>query len=284
MDDLSTENTYGKLSCCACRKVFAARGFHTHDQRVHLLTQTNFKGQTANALKAKEIINEQNKIKRIQQYYENPKRCLCCDVVIEIDKKENTYCSSSCAATITNSKKDYTKIRTGPKPKPKPLEKRERIYKRKNCIICNKEHRKSGFTCDIPCRKVYLSQQISKAVENGFNPNKNRGRSRKSYLEQSFTDWLNLNGVIFSEEHPFKIYDDHGTYVTTYFADFYFEKHNLIIELDGTQHLKKEIIEYDTNRDLLISNKHGVDIFRISHAEYINQTKIDEVKTLLLIK
>jgi very-short-patch-repair endonuclease len=283
MDDLSTENTYGKLSCCACRKVFASRGFHTHDQRVHLLTQTNFKGQTANALKAKEVINEQNKINRIQQYYENPKKCLNCNTIIDIDKKENNYCSRSCSAQLTNSKKDYTKIRTGPKPKQK-LEKRKRIYKRKNCIICNKEHSKSGFTCDIPCRNLYLSQQISKAVENGFNPNKNRGRSRKSYLEQSFTDWLTTNNVAFLEEHPFKIYDDLGAYVTTYFADFYFEQHNLIIELDGTQHLKKENIEYDKNRDSLISNKYGVNIFRISHAEYISQTKIDVVKTLLLLK
>lgn len=57
--------------------------------------------------------------KFIQKYLSNPKRCKNCDNPIPYEyRKSNQFCSRSCAATHNNAKKDWTKITTGPTPKP----------------------------------------------------------------------------------------------------------------------------------------------------------------------
>lgn len=45
--------------------------------------------------------------------------CCGCGIQLEWGKQHNSYCSRSCSAKHTNSKKDFSKIKTGPEPKPK---------------------------------------------------------------------------------------------------------------------------------------------------------------------
>lgn len=47
--------------------------------------------------------NKINLEKAKTKYYLNPAKCSCCHAVIEYDKRKNKYCSSSCAAKITNN-------------------------------------------------------------------------------------------------------------------------------------------------------------------------------------
>ena len=110
-----------------------------------------------------------------------------------------------------------------------------------------------------------------------FDPNKNRGRHKRSYLEISFSNWLaqNFPSIIYKCEHSFKRFDT----VKTYFADFYFPNQNLIIELDGTQH--KNTVEYDNERDKYIMDNYNVQIIRLSHQEYQSKSRINEIKLLL---
>lgn len=130
------------------------------------------------------------------------------------------------------------------------------------------------------CGTKYLSLRIRESIATGiFNPRNNRGRHKRSYMETSFEQWLtkncpNLEVII---EQPFPRLD----IIKTYFGDFYFPSLSLLIELDGTQHLKT--IEYDIERDNYIKDNYHVQIIRISHKEYQTNSKLELVKQLLEI-
>ena len=197
--------------------------------------------------------------------------CLQCNAPIY--NKDKKFCNTSCAAKYTSSRKDYSNIKSGPKKGFKPL-----YTKVKQCVICNKFHARYGQTCSDKCYKELLSNKLKLSIANGYNPNLNRGRGKRSFLEQSFDNWLQLNNVLhYHTEYPFKRFD----YTKTYFADFYFPDKNLIIELDGTQH--KNTVDYDTNRDEYISLHYNVQILRISHKEYVNKVKLLLIMSLLNI-
>lgn len=120
---------------------------------------------------------------------------------------------------------------------------------------------------------------MANLIYNGYNPNVNRGRGKQSYLEKSFEEWIQTlpHEIEYITEAPFKRLD----MIKTYFADFYFPKLNLIIELDGSQHNIPKQQEYDEERDRYISQTYNVQIIRISHKEYIQKTRILEIQNLL---
>lgn len=189
---------------------------------------------------------------------------------------KNKFCSRSCSASYTNKHKDYSSFKSGPKKGSVPSNYFP-YTKISWCILCNKIHPGSGQTCSTPCRNKLASIRMKEAIANGHDPKKNRGRGKKSYLEISFEKWLNKHfpDIEYRPEYPVKRQD----MVKTYFGDFYFPDKNLIIELDGTQH--NNTIEYDQERDTYITETYGIQVFRISHKEYTNQTKINDVIKLL---
>lgn len=215
-------------------------------------------------------------------------QCMQCDETVY--KYKNKFCSSSCGAIYSNSRKDWSKIKTGPaklaKEERTPRKHRQYIpsikeskppyTKVKPCVICNKLHAGYGKSCSKECKGTLISQSIKSAIYNGHDPKQNRGRGKQSWLERSFDEWLKSNNVTnYFTEEPFKRLD----LIKTYFADFYFPDKKLIIELDGTQH--KKTVEYDIERDSYISHTYGVKIIRISHQEYKKKTRIEEIMKLL---
>lgn len=54
--------------------------------------------------------------KFISQYLSNPKNCKNCKVLLPYEKRYNTFCNSSCAATYNNLASDSSR-KKGPKPK-----------------------------------------------------------------------------------------------------------------------------------------------------------------------
>lgn len=248
-------------TCLYCNKDFC-----TSDK---LKKFCNLSCSTAN----KNAVAKSNKI---QKYFQNPKSCSQCNSIIQYEKRNNKFCSQSCSAQYTNIRKDYSKIRTGPKKGyvPKNYVPYTKITQ---CIICNKFHPNKGKTCSINCKGKLLSQKVKQRIYNGWDPNSNRGRQKRSYLEKSFEEWLNKNysKVKYITEQPFKRLD----IVKTYFADFYFPELNLIIELDGTQHNATK--EYDRERDLYIKSTYGIEIIRISHKEYFQKSKIISIEEKL---
>ena len=198
----------------------------------------------------------------------------CDEKIFQINKQ---FCSRSCAAIHNNKNKDFKTIKPGPKKGTKPAN----FYpytKIKQCGICKKYHPNKGKTCSSKCKSKLLSESMKSAIaRNSFDPNKNRGRGKQSYLESSFEKWLKLEfpELLFETEKPFR----NNTENKTYFADFYFPDINLIIELDGTQHKLTE--EYDFIRDEFIRNNYNVQIIRISHSEYVSKERVSEIRALL---
>lgn len=207
-----------------------------------------------------------------QKHSTPPLLCQVCNQPITIHSKN--YCSRSCAATHSNSTKDWTNIKTGPAPGyRKPTTQYTKIAW---CPVCGRAHTKSG-TCSKLCKSKLLSKLMKERIYNGFVPNRNRGRGKQSYLESSFEHWVSVH---FPElevipEYPVRRLDT----TKTYFADFYFPSKQLIIELDGTQH--QYTTTYDNDRDAYILSTYGIKVIRITHQEYISQSRVPEIMSFL---
>lgn len=264
-----------KCSCVICKNEFSINGFHSHFERSHI---TNY-GNThkfllfCSCIICKEEVTVQSLSNHIERHENELKiKSYCKQCNTPIYKNRKSFCNSSCAATYSNRRKDYSKIKLGPPKgtKPKHYAPRTKISV---CIICGKFHPRSGKTCSKDCNRKFLSIRIR---ESKYDFQQNRGRHKKSYLEQSFEDWLISNNYTnFIPEEKFKNKEERKTY----YADFYFPEKKLIIELDGSQH--KNTKDADAIRDAYITNEYDLTIIRISHKEYINKSRIEEIKSLL---
>lgn len=240
----------------------------------------------------KEIII-QGLSQHFNKHFKKPKICPECN---SEHHKEGKFCSHSCASTYNNKNRDksvYEKISeknkisnkeksSGCIPWNKGNSKERNIKgvkfpytKLSICTVCSKYHTRSGKTCSDECYKIQLSKSVR---ESGYDFAKNRGRHKKSYLEESFENWLISNRYNnFITEHKFKNFHEKKVY----YADFYFPDRNLIIELDGSQHKDTKI--QDEYRDNYISTQYGIDVIRITHKEYRLKSRIEEIKELLEI-
>lgn len=205
------------------------------------------------------------------------KPCLECK---KEHNKSGIFCGSSCSGFYWGRNKDHSK-RKPPKWYPKKPKQNTIFTKISNCIICNKfyNNNKPKQTCSKSCHKELLSRKTNERIMNGWNPNDNRGRSNMSYLEKSFVIWLESNfpNLEFIQEYLIRCKNTN----VPYSVDFFFPIKNLIIELDGSQHSTQEAILHDRIRDSRISSEFGYKIYRISHKEYKNKTKVDFIKSLL---
>lgn len=241
---------------------------------MHDKTQTNYTNQLAGAVKARKQNVELNRAAASTRYDASPKLCKHCDGPIPYNKRSNQFCSQSCAGTFNTGSRDYTTFKPGP---PIGTGAKPPYTKIKMCTVCNKYHPGSGRTCSKECKSVILSISAKTRISKGFNPQLNRGRNKRSYLEISFSGWLNTMYPTLEVkiEHPFKRND----ITKTYFADFYFPSKRLIIELDGSQH--KHTVDYDAERDRYITDAYGVTVIRITHKEYQSGAKVQEIINLL---
>lgn len=232
--------------------------------------------------------------KRIAEAHERrvsfTKYCPVCNNAIKYELRDNTYCSNSCAATATNKLRSVESHRRQGATLKKTLQtqRESKLPILLECEYCNTEFTviKKETTCSRQCKKKLASQRISSAMHKrialGFKPqlNRGRGRGKQSYLERSFNDWLQINGVTeYETEYQIKVFDDTATYVRSYFIDFYFPQLQLGIELDGTQHNSTH--EYDAERDKYILSNHGIYILRITHKEYTTQSKLDIIQYII---
>lgn len=129
-------------------------------------------------------------------------------------------------------------------------------------------------TCSDSCQREHMSRIQSERLSKTENRT-NIGRHKKSYLEQSFEDWLATNKVEFESEIHFR----NTELNKSYYVDFLFRDRNLVIELDGSQH--RYTVEKDKIRDEFLSRVHGLNIVRITHKEYRTQERLSEICNLL---
>lgn len=211
-------------------------------------------------------------------------------------KKHNNFCTSRCAAIFNNTgskQKQTTKdkisktlkesIRSPRSPyyRPPRPPKPPRLYEL-SCVWCHclfLALRKQQKTCGKLCLSNHNSARMSEWLSK--NRQHVRGPHRQSYMEESFEKWLQqhnitkgLNGYLSEVYFYNKQTKKNG------WADFVFPRLKLIIELDGTHHLKRKHL--DDIRDAGLKARGWV-VFRISIKEYKSGIKINQVKKLLQI-
>lgn len=201
-------------------------------------------------------------------------------------KKYTRFCNQSCAANHSNSIRDYTKFKAGPEKgwmgpqiPYKLLSKRRKEIDNDShqtrprkpdkfvteiCKVCSTPFQKKSASlakcCSKDCRMSIISL--------------NRGRHKKSWLESSFSEWLDSKGILYETEVTVKNLEENKWY----YLDFLFKDLNLIIELDGSQH--KDTVDSDTKRDNYLRSI-GYTVLRITHEEYQSKKKLPEVEKLL---
>jgi predicted nucleic acid-binding Zn ribbon protein len=121
--------------CQCCSKLFAPKAGST--------------GKFCSLNCSSKFNSEQRKNQNYNNYLLHPKLCLHCSNPISFKYKNiNSFCSKSCAAIFNNNSKDWSKIKTGPKPGLKIKDKKQKQIKSKNKEIT--------FDIEGPFTKIYL--------------------------------------------------------------------------------------------------------------------------------
>lgn len=241
-----------KCSCCVCKQEITVQNL-----KLHLLKHDN------------DMIVKLN--------------CEWCSEPIYT--KHKRFCNHSCSANYNNSVVDRSKFKPGPKKDSKlrfgpcipsailrrrnltdnpTTSLKEYTYIEVPCKVCGNTFTKRQGAARMCCSKDCRMSIISL----------NRGRHKRSWLESSFSDWLDEHKVDYQTEVKF-INTEAGTW---YFVDFLFEQHKLIIELDGSQH--KNTLEKDRLRDEYLCSI-GYSVVRITHKQYKSKSRLAEIKSLL---
>ena len=220
-------------------------------------------------------------IKRDENSYnKNPKLCKQCKEPIPYKKRNNEFCSQSCATKYNNSLRG-----------PKTEEEKEKISRtllkhfnwsdedidklksgelkktRKNvdkvCPTCHKEFKgkPNQIYCSQKC--VHNSPDYKEKMRNKqlelIKKGKHKGwitRNIDSYAEKYWMDVLDNNNIKYIRE-------DHTN--KKYFLDFLIEKNGNFIdlEIDGKQHKEPDRLEHDKERDEYITTELGFIVYRI---------------------
>lgn len=209
------------------------------------------------------------------KYKQITKICPICkdEFVTKNNKRERTYCSQTCANKLSlgnrHSIRTHEKISNTLK-----LPEEERVQYRHICVYCGKEFillRKNNKRkyCSNECRNkdpVYrkkLSDSAQERVRNGTHQGW-ISRNILSYPEKYFKAVFENNGFKnkFITNYPIKKRDIGIDNSACYFLDFYFPDKNIDVEIDGSQHERKEHKIHDQFRDSKLK-EHGYKIYRI---------------------
>jgi hypothetical protein len=177
------------------------------------------------------------KQKRVEQYEQNPSKCIKCEVNLPYSKKNHKFCSSSCSATFHNSSKGPRSVETCAKIK-ESMKKyaASKIKKYRRCVVCNKEHLKKK-TCSAECLKTLRKQNGIKTAENrtfGGATTKNKFPFLKedqtlvfldSSWEQKLAKSLEEHKIEWERPSFFKLSNG-----KRYTPDFYLPKYNLYLD------------------------------------------------------
>ena len=253
---------------------------------------------------AKKLIDRAANLRAIAEleYLKNPKLCCHCEAPIPFAKRSNKFCSRSCSASFGNigrirTEESREKISTTLKTKiasgeivtpPKKFGKESGNYKHgkcmsvqsNTCIICEKPTVGMRSTCSAECLSIHRSQTATANLLK--NRSKYKGNSGRSWMEQTFYDWLLEQGIpndangFLEEEHFVHQYQGKTKHA---WVDFLFPRLMLIIELDGSHHRKRK--ELDAIRDKYLTEVEGYRVVRITHDDYKRGKRIPEIKRLL---
>jgi len=185
------------------------------------------------------------------------------------------FCSSKCARGFSTKakRKEINEKVSKSLIKEKPTE---------TCLNCNSSFKmksKRQKYCSQKCSRSHTTEKtkkkISESVQRRIKNGTHKGwQSRKimSYPEKFFKKVLELNGYSNGFEINYKVKKkDLGLNCeSNYFLDFYFEKYNIDLEIDGKQHDYKERKIKDLERDEALI-KNGYNVYRLKWKSINNE-------------
>lgn len=197
--------------------------------------------------------------------------CLKCGINYKKPYKASKFCSHSCSATYSNTRRKHSK-ETKVKIRNTLEQKVKKEIKLTKCLYCKNElsrkqtlkklkycSRKCSNSC--PLYRKMLSEKVKKRIAEGKHKGWN-SRNIESYPEKFFKGVLDSNGVEYTKEYKV-LHKNLGMKTKSYyFLDFYIEVNGFKIdlEIDGGQH--KYRVESDTIRDEVLT-KNGYIVHRI---------------------
>ena len=228
-------------SCIICKLPKPSKGINSHYLASHTDEPTRLR-LVGNGNRKKPDSTKQKQLAELRQlaYLDTPIYCAQCNNVIPYDKRSQTYCSSSCSAIHSNSKKDWTKIKTGPPKGTSPANKRGPFTPVFQCKICKHYFQGKRVVCDNrACRYENL-----KGKTGGFRANSTRktrviykGFQLDSGAELAFAQLLDAhniawvkNSTVWFEYAPNK----------KYYPDFFLTDYDQWIEIKGRYYLRED--------------------------------------------
>lgn len=162
------------------------------------------------------------------EYTKSPRLCLLCFTPLSYDKRRNQFCSSSCSATYTNTRKDFTTFKAGPK---KGIKKTKLITRIKQCVICNRYHPKKGSTCSNDCLSSLIS--LNNRGKTGGNTDCNKpgvdSFGKKFYYDSNWeiamARSLDAAGIKWARPNKFILSDGRA-----YTPDFYIPEYDVYVD------------------------------------------------------
>jgi len=223
-----------RCSCIVCHEEKSSKGIHSHYITSH--TESGYSDCCLrNSIRRNHPKRwEENKVK--SDYALTPLNCYGCGIVLPYKKRNNKFCSHSCAAIHTP--RDTIKSRYGP-PKGCKGTSRKRYSKISFCVICNKIiHNKHIKTCSTEC---YSSLLKKIAINNPHIGNK-RSKDEIMLYEMCKTKFTNMS----ANEKLFNGWD----------ADILLHDFKLAILWNGPWHYKEmnfgnHSLKQVQNRDLI---------------------------------
>lgn len=174
--------------------------------------------------------NKNERAKKLLHYNLNPKLCLYCTSHIHYDKRYNDFCSVSCSAFFNNSKKDWSKIKTGP-PKGTVPKNYYPYTKIKQCVICSKWFSGTRKTCSDKCKSILLSNNLKGKTGGNRDANipyydsYNKFCYLDSYWELKVANSLDKHNIKWSRPNKFILSDGRS-----YTPDFYLVDYNIYLD------------------------------------------------------
>lgn len=125
------------VSCITCKKLISARGIFTHVLRSHGSSEEKAKFKNKCSTINRTEVEKQNFIKMLQKnklYYEKPNYCANCSDELDWFRRFNKFCSHSCSASLTNTKREEKSAETKEKIR---LKIKENYIKNKDVFLVN---------------------------------------------------------------------------------------------------------------------------------------------------
>lgn len=220
--------------------------------------------------------NHQRKLKSIEKYNQNPRRCLECNEALNYDNRKGKFCTKSCAAQYNNARRS-------------PMSDEQRNKIRQSLLIRNLSRPKKpkithSLIC-VVCHSSFNYRKIRKTCSKSCNSKLNELNGRKSASVRCLRskDEIRLFNLC---EQAFDNVTHNEVLINGWDADIVIRDHMIAILWNGPWHYQqmpvaKHSLAQVQNRDKIkidLLKKSGWNILVFEDRHYSPESAFEEVK------